>query len=93
MISALGVLGDQVFFDLSGTEYGGWSLLGFAQLSLTGLYDVTISSLSGDFYLGSSTLTVRGQDRGVSVAEPSTLALFGLGLLGFAALARRRKNV
>jgi len=28
-----------VFFELSGAEYGGWSLAGQAQLAFTGLYD------------------------------------------------------
>ena len=72
-----GLLGDKVFFDLSGEEYGGWSLAGFTQLAITGLYDVTVSSKQGDFYLGSSTFTVRG-DTARSVPEPDSLTLLAL---------------
>ena len=89
LIDTPGLVGDKVFFDLTGQELGGWSLAGFAQLELSGLYDVTISSLDGDFFLGSSTLTVRG-DRPHTVPEPGSLALVGLALAG-AALASRRK--
>ena len=71
------VLGDKVFFDLSGEEYGGWSLAGFTQLAITGLYDVTVSSKQGDFYLGSSTFTVRG-DTARTVPEPDSLTLLAL---------------
>ena len=81
--------GNQVFFDLSGAEFGGWSLAGYLELTFTDLYDMTVASLRGDFYLGSSTLTVRGDDRH-SVPEPGALALLGLGLLGVG-LASRKK--
>ena len=90
LIDSPGLAGDKIFFDLAGQELGGWSLAGFAQLELSGLYDVTISSLDGDFFLGSSTLTVRG-DRPRTVPEPGSLALVGLALAA-AALASRRKR-
>ena len=80
LLDVPGLLGDTVFFELSGEEYGGWSLAGHAQLALTGLYDVTVSSKYGDFYLGSSTLTVRG-DKARSVPEPGPLALVAAVLL------------
>lgn len=53
-----------------------------AALNANGLLDVTVTSLSGDFYLGNSVLTVTTADSAVSVSEPATLALFGLGLMG-----------
>jgi hypothetical protein len=89
LVDVPGTLGDKVYFDLSGQEFGGWSLAGYAQLALTGLYDVTIRSLSGDFFLGSSTLVVRGDDRH-SVPEPGAIALLLLGVLGAAWAWRSR---
>jgi hypothetical protein len=89
LIDSIGVLGDTIFFQLSGQEFGGWSLAGYTQLALTGLYDVTVSALSGDFFLGSSTLVVRGDDR-QSVPEPGTVGMLALAAIG-AVWASRRK--
>lgn len=85
----LGASGDYKSFDLKGTEKGGYSLIGYLQLELTGKLTVAITSLLGDFYLGSSTLTVKGV-RNSKVPEPGTLALFGTALLGFGLLRRKR---
>jgi len=79
LIDMPGLLGDRAFFDLSGTESGGWSVQGFAQLQSSGKITVTIDSLLGDFYLGDSTLTVNGNSpytvrQKVAVPEPGTLA-------------------
>lgn len=85
-----GILGDRLFFDVTGTEYGGWSLAGVLELNLNGTLSVTVSSLYGDFLLASSTLTGYGLSR--RVPEPGTLALFALGLLGVAFVHRRRSS-
>lgn len=87
-VAWLGGSGD--YFNLSGTEYGGWTLIGRAQLELTGQLTVAISSLLGDFYLGSSRLTVQGVR---AVPEPGMLALFGAGLLGLGLVRRKRASV
>jgi len=75
------------FFSLTGTESSSsWTMSGVWQLEEKGRLTVAISSLLGDFYLGSSTLTVKGH----SVPEPGTLALFGAALLGFGLIRRKR---
>jgi hypothetical protein len=87
LFSQPGELFSDIFFNLSGNEGGGWSFAGIWQLEHTGRLTVAISSLLGDFYLGSSTLTVKGSH---SVPEPGTLALFGASLLGFGLIRRKR---
>ena len=84
------MLGGIYLFDLGGVEKA-WSLKGYYQLNNEGLLDVTVYSLTGDFYLGSSTLVAKGDGRASSVPEPATLGLMGLGLLGAGFAARRRK--
>jgi hypothetical protein len=56
-----------------------------AELNKDGLLDISVTSLLGDFYVGTSVLTVNTAD----VPEPSSMALFGLGILCLA-FARRR---
>jgi hypothetical protein len=65
----------------------GFSLLGLLELNTQGMLTVTISSLLGDFNVGTSSLTARGYSQ---VPEPGTIALLGLGLLGVG-LGRRKK--
>ena len=81
--------GNQYYFDLSGAEFGGWSLLGYLQLNLTGTYSVTIESLWGDICFGASRLDAKGYR---AVPEPGTLALLALGLIGMGVALSRRRN-
>ena len=59
---------------------------GLVSLNSTGLLDVSVTRLSGDFYLGDVTLRTD-----VTLPEPFTLALMGFGLAGLG-FARQRKN-
>lgn len=75
-----------------GSVSAGWAqdlqVNALVALNTDGFLDVTISG-SGDFYVGDSVLTVTTQDidpvittPATNVSEPTTFALFGLGLLG-----------
>jgi PEP-CTERM motif len=79
-------------FSYDGTEFGGWAILGLWQLNLTGMLSVVITSIQGDFNLMSSQLMAHGLTGSPnSVPEPGVLGLLGMGLLGIALSARRRK--
>lgn len=87
LVNLPGIMGDRVFFDLSGQESGGWSVAGWLQLNLAGTLDMTISSLLGSFYFGDATLTAEGER---AVSEPGTLLLLGISLLAVVGAGRRR---
>ncbi len=61
---------------------------GVAALNSVGQLQVTITSIFGDFYWKESTLFAEISP--VSVNEPTTLILLGIGIIGLG-LARRRK--
>jgi hypothetical protein len=86
-----GFEGDSFVYNFGVGAYDGWSAKGVAELNNSGLLSVTITSLWGDFYFGGSKLVAIGESGSTQVPEPGTLAMFGLGLVGVAAAARRRK--
>lgn len=84
-----GLLGDTFWSSFStGDVEAGWSIAGLFELNLLGTLTVTITAITGDFMFGGSHLVADGY---TTVPEPSTIALLGIGLLGIAAGARRRK--
>lgn len=69
---------------------GSFSIL--SSLQADGKLVVDIVRESGDFYFEGSSVVARGE-RTASVPEPATLTLVGLGMIGAAALSRRRRTI
>lgn len=69
-----------------------------AEVNSSGMLDITIASLWGDFYIGQSVLTVEAIGQSVStsdvssVPEPGILGMLGIGLLGIGAARRMSKT-
>ena len=85
-------LGNTYSFNFTSNNFNhGTTLLGLIELNALGSLSVTINSLYGDFYFGGSKLVAAGLQESRQVPEPETLAMFGIGLVGVAAAARRRK--
>lgn len=91
LINLPGVISDGFYnFSFSSNTFG-MSLTGWAKLNSSGLLDVSIERISGDFYFGDSTLTATGWEANpVAAAEPTTLLLLGSGLVGLGLLGRRK---
>jgi hypothetical protein len=68
------------------------SAVSLADLNADGIINLTISSTSNSFYFAGSTLTAQIAEVPAAVPEPTTVALLGLGLLGFAASRRKSTN-
>ena len=48
IVNVPGLLGDRFFFDLSGQEFGGWSLAGWLDLNNKGTYSFSVYSAMGE---------------------------------------------
>jgi len=85
------ILEDEFYkFSLTYDDIGA-SIAGLVQINLLGTLDVTITSVSGDFYFGQSVLTAHGID-GAPVPEPTTMLLLASGLVGLAGFRRKFKK-
>jgi hypothetical protein len=88
-----GIMSDGFYnFSSSGNNKYGWSLAGFYSLNTSGQYNVTVTSLWGDFYFASSTLTATGYNNTAPVPEPASMLLFGTGLIVFGFTGRKLKK-
>ncbi len=80
-------------FNLEVQELG-WSVFGVVSLNIDGTIDINLNNIKGDYYLDYSTIVASGDDGYESctpVPEPTTGILFGIGILGLAAISRRKK--
>ena len=57
-----------------------------------GSLTVTLASLGGDFYIDSSTLTVKYSSAAAPVPEPASMLLVGLGMISVGFFARKRNK-
>ena len=58
-----------------------------------GSLTVTLASLGGDFYIDSSTLTVKYSSDAAPVPEPASMLLVGLGMISVGFFARKRNKL
>ena len=86
---SFGLESQEIAFGNDSASYAG-DLWGGLDIYHDGTLNVSVSATDGDFYLGSSTLTVNGDDGTAPVPEPSTIMLMGVGLLGLVGFSRRR---
>ncbi len=87
---------DGAFFKVTGVDYDdiGIKLGAVATLNESGLLDITVRSLLGDFDVRISTLYMQGDDgadgQTSAIPEPSAAMLFGLGALVVGSGGRRK---
>lgn len=70
----------------------GASWNGMYSLNLDGLLQITIKRLTGDFYLGGSTITATGPGHATKIPEPAPFILFSLAIIGFSLTQRKHRS-
>ena len=88
VVGTIDFLDGAIFYTPTSEWSGSLGLNSMVGLNSTGLLNVSVWGLWGDFHIGNSILEVTTAI--ASVPEPGSLILFGLGLLGLGVL--RRKN-
>lgn len=82
-------------FDTGGVTFGSTfsnslEIQAIAAINATGILDITVTSLWGDFYLGQSVLSLNTATApSATIPEPASLVLLGFGLLGLSLLRRQ----
>jgi hypothetical protein len=75
-----------------GSNTQGWGFLGELDIEDDGTLNVAVTSFWGDFYLDSASLVANGDDGTAPVPEPTTMLLFGTGLLGLVGYSRKKRQ-
>lgn len=97
-IDIAGLIFDEVEAVNFNYEAANVGIKGLAEINSTGMLEVSISAIKGDFWLTDSTLKAWGHDHDVNdtpvadVPEPGTLMLLSLSLLGVAGASRFKKS-
>lgn len=75
-----------------GSNAQGWGFGGELDIEDDGTLNVWVTSAWGDFYLDSASLVASGDDGTSAVPEPTTMLLFGTGLLGLVGYGRKKRQ-